>query len=508
MTRAGARAFTTAVIVAALAASSACAKKAPAPPPLAGAPARVSQEDQLRRDIGDIVSDKAVDHAQWSVAVRSLRADDLLYSLNANRLQVPASNQKLLTTAVAADRLGWDFRYATRLFATGPVSADGTLDGDLVVVGDGDPTINPRHPERWGAFDAWAEQLSARGIHRVTGLLIGDDNAFAEPGWGLGWSWDDFVFGYGTPVGALQYNENEVLLTVSAGQEAGAPATIGLTPPGSGLTLDEGVTTVAAGQATSVSIERIPGSPRLSVRGQIAIDAKPVTRTAGIDNPTRMYVNAFREALTRHGISVGGSAVDIDDLAQPPEMARATLLLEDCSAPLGEIIDTCLKWSRNEYAETLLRTLARPERPATAETGLKVLRETLTAWGVPPESYLARDGSGLSRYDWISADAIMAVLARMQRDPVHAEPFRHSQAEAGVSGLMADRLKGTPAEGRVFAKSGSMSQVRSLSGYVTTLDGEPLIFSVIVNGFRVPGTQIDAIVDKVLLRLVTFTRTK
>ena len=116
-----------------------------------------------------------------------------LYSLNPARMQTPASNQKLITSAVAADRLGWDYRYTTKIYATGPLSSGGDLDGDLVIVSNGDPTINPRHPDRWGAFDAWAKQLYAKGIRRVGGQLIGDDNAFAEPGYGFGWAWDDLV---------------------------------------------------------------------------------------------------------------------------------------------------------------------------------------------------------------------------------------------------------------------------------------------------------------------------
>ena len=120
-------------------------------------------------------------------------SDGSLFALNASRMQTPASNQKLVTSAVAADRLGWDYRYTTRIYATGPLLTGGDLDGDLVVVSNGDPTINPRHPDRWGAFDAWAKQLYAKGVRRVGGQLIGDDNAFAEPGWGFGWAWDDLA---------------------------------------------------------------------------------------------------------------------------------------------------------------------------------------------------------------------------------------------------------------------------------------------------------------------------
>lgn len=481
----------------------------PVPPPVSAptlqeATANPDHHEQLRRDLRSIFATHTVDHGVWSVAVHSLKRGETLYSANAFRLLVPASNQKVLTTAVAAERLGWDYRYTTRLYATGPIIADGHLDGDLVVVADGDPTINPRHARRWAAFDEWAKQLAARGVRQISGRLIGDDNAFAEPGWGLGWSWDDLAHGYGSPVGALQFHENQVELLVGPALEAGRPAIFTVSPTGSGLTIDRDVVTAPAGADSRISLERIPGSLALKVRGQVAIGAAPITETAAVPNPTMFYLNALTEALSRHGIVVSGHPIDIDDLHVAPDMTNATLLLEDRSASLAEIIDATNKWSRNGYAETLLRSLSPAGAPATGEGGLQVLRETLRTWGVAADYYLARDGSGLSRYDYLSPDALIGVLTYMWLNPALADDLRASLPLSGVSGSLAERLKGTPGEARVWAKTGSMSQVRALSGYVVTTEGEPLVFSFMVNGFRVPSREIDAVIDRALLRLVEF----
>jgi D-alanyl-D-alanine carboxypeptidase/D-alanyl-D-alanine-endopeptidase (penicillin-binding protein 4) len=492
----------------AIAALAACAPKTAGPvTPPAGAVANLSPHEQLRRDLGAIFGDAAIDHGWWSVNIQSLQHKETLFSSNSFRMLTPASNQKLLTTAAAAERLGWDFRYTTRIYATGSIDANGGVNGDLIVVSDGDPTINPRHPERWGAFDDWGRQLAARGIRQVNGYLIGDDNVFEEPGWGLGWSWDDIVFGYGAAVGALQYNENQVELMIGPGLEAGARAIISVSPSGSGLIVDHQVTTAATGEPSRVTLMRPPNSVLLTVSGQVAIGSSPIIEHAAVDNPTQVYLNTMRTAFARHGVHIERTPLDIDDVRMRPDMSNATLLIEEQSPPLADIVDVALKWSRNIYADTLLLSMSPEGLPKSWAGGLAAAQETLTAWGVPAESYLARDGSGLSRYDYLSPDAVTALLTYLWSDQKHIEKFRAALPVFGVSGNVANRLKDTPASGRVWAKTGSMSQVRSLSGYLMTLDEEPLAFSILVNGFRVPSREIDAAIDRALLRLIEFKHT-
>jgi len=341
-------------------------------------------------------------------------------------------------------------------------------------------------------------------LRLVTGNLIADDNRFAEPGWGAGWAWDDMPYGYSAQVTALQFNENEVQIIVGPGIEPGAPAIIATSPAGSGVFAVNLVTTADGGESR-IDIDRQPGTPYLDVRGRIAVGAAPVTVVAAVDNPTRFYVNALEDALSRHGIVVSGNATDLDDLREPPKREHAIELLVDRSPPLSDIADPLMKWSRNVYAETLLMALAPPGEPATPARGLTALRETLAAWGLQDE-ISARDGSGLSRYDAVTPHALTALLQRIAADPARADMFRSTLPVAGVSGLLANRMKGTSAEGRVAAKSGAMSGVRALSGYLTTSDGEPIAFAFIVNNYRVPGSDIDAVMDRALVRLMTWGR--
>jgi D-alanyl-D-alanine carboxypeptidase/D-alanyl-D-alanine-endopeptidase (penicillin-binding protein 4) len=501
-----------AFLVLTLALASACGARtskpaSPEPPlPADHRPARPPADPyrQLQDDLERLFTDPRAAHAHWAVNVFSLHTGRTLFSSNASRFMVPASNQKLLTTAVAAERLGWDFRFTTRILATGPIDGEGVLTGDLIVVSNGDPTINPRHPERWQAFDDWARALRAGGLTTINGNLIGDDNAFAEPGWGLGWAWDNLQYGYGAPVSALQFNENQIELTIGPGAAPGTRATISTSPIGNGMSIDHGVDTGPAGTRTSIELERVPGTGVLHVRGVIAADARPTTVTAATDDPTRMYLSALGEALGRHGISVGGRMMDIDEVRVAPDIAAAREMIVDRSPPLSEIIDVANKWSRNIYAETLLYALAPPGEPATAARGIDVLRQTLRAWGLADASYLPRDGSGLSRYDFVTADALTLLLTYLWRHPAHTDRFRSALPVAGQSGTIAERMKGTDAAGRVWAKTGTLSHVRTLSGYLVTTSGEPLVVSILVNNFQVPAATVDAIIDEALVRLVRF----
>lgn len=495
ITRAGA--FATIALACVL---SGCAARTAQP---AANPQGLPSRTQVQRDLSAIFSAPAVDHSFWGVSVRSLKTGEVIYSHNPARLQTPASNQKVITSAVAAERLGWDYRYWTKIYATGPISG-GDLDGDLVVVSNGDPTINPRQPDRWGAFDAWAKALYAKGLRRVGGQLIGDDNAFAEPGWGVGWAWDDLVVGYGAAVGALQYNENQIELLVGPGVAAGDRAIISVSPPGSGIVLSHAVTTVAEGQPSRISLERAPGSNLLTVSGQIAVGAQAITEYAAAPNPTVLYLNALREALARNGVFVGGSSLDIDDARVKPDYTKAAIMLEDQSPTIGAMIDVCLKWSRNQYAETLLYSVAPPGAEATASASLLNVRETLAKWGISADLYVARDGSGLSRNDYLAPDALVGVLTQMWNDPRHREPFKSALPQSAVSGSLANRMKNSVAAERVWAKTGSMSNVRSLAGYVMTSSNEPLVFAFMATGFRVPMSQIDAAMDEALARLVRY----
>jgi D-alanyl-D-alanine carboxypeptidase/D-alanyl-D-alanine-endopeptidase (penicillin-binding protein 4) len=455
----------------------------------------------LVRDIDAVLAAPALQHGYWGVLVKSLNNNDTLYALNARKLMMPASNMKIVTLAAAAEKLGWDYRYETRVVAAGPI-ANGTLDGDLVVVGSGDPSVTDAESGR--LFADWAAELRQRGISRITGRIVGDDNAFTDRGLGFGWSWDDLPDDYAAAVSALQFNENAVRVTLAAGPAAGDFASVVATPATSGLILRSSVKTGEPGSLARIDADRLPGSAELILRGSIPPDSTPITRVVSVDNPTLFFVSALRQALIANGIDVHGAAVDIDDLSNAPAPG-ADALITYRSAPLSTLAVRLMKVSQNLYAETFLTTIS-PAAPASAAAGRAAAPAVLAAWGVTETGLIQRDGSGLSRYDYITPEALVTILTHIHRDERLRGPFEASLPIAGRDGGLSNRMKGTAAEGNARAKTGSMSNVRALSGFVTSGDGEPLVFSIVANNFETAADVITKAADAIVVRLAEFRR--
>jgi D-alanyl-D-alanine carboxypeptidase/D-alanyl-D-alanine-endopeptidase (penicillin-binding protein 4) len=491
--------------VAALVATAACAHPAPPASPALPAhpapPALVS----LQHDLDAVLAQPALTHGYWGMLVKSLKTDETLYAVNANKLMMPASNMKIVTLAAAAEKLGWDYRYETTVAAAGPIEG-GVLQGDLIVTGSGDPSLVAEGGMADRVFADWASRLKERGIRAINGRVIGDDNGVEEPALGMGWMWDDAPTEDSTSVGALQYNENALRVTVSPGPSAGDSAGVSLSVGTSGLTIAGAVTTGAAGTTTSISMDRLPGSTTLTLRGSVALGAAPSILAVSVDNPTQFYANALRAGLIANGIDVRGPAVDIDDVGDAPA-TRSTPIISYHSAPLSTLAVRLMKISQNLYAESLLKTVgAAPGVIPTSAAGWKAAAAIFERWGVPPGALIQRDGSGLTRYDFVTPEALVTILTHVDRDPRLRGPFEASLPIAGRDGTLANRMKGTPAEGNARAKTGSMTAVRGTSGYVTSADGEPLVFSILANNYDTPGSTITAAEDAIIVRLAQFRR--
>lgn len=412
---------------------------------------------------------------------------------------------KLLTMSVAAERLGWDFKFNTRLVADGPISG-GTLTGDLVVLGGGDPSIASQNFNGAPLFDEWAGAMKAMGIRRVEGRLIGNDNLFDDTTIGPGWAWDYLGDGYATGSGALNYNENIAVIRIWPGAVAGQAARVELSPPGHSLKLVSKVTTSAQGGTPSLSHFRNPGSDVLEVTGTIPLGRAVVVRTASVENPTRFFVSGFKTALEAQGIFVRDGAWDIDDLPVPaasaPQWGKSQVIAEHQSEPLSSLAAYFLKESQNFYGETILKALGqRFGKAGSTVAGRQVVMDTLTSWGIPADSYVMYDGSGLSRYNYVSSDAIVSILKHVWNDEKLRGPFLAALPVGAQDGTLGNRMKDSVLAGHVQAKTGTISNVRSLSGFLITQSGERLVFSMIANHFTATSAQVDAVVERALAYL-------
>ena len=484
--------------------SSTPAASPPAPPALAPIAAVATPAPRtLSSDLDQIFSDPILRRALVGVRVESLadgldEHERLLYQRDSAKLVMPASNMKLHTLAAAAERLGWDFRYQTRLEATGSLDR-GLLDGDLVVTGSGDPSIVSLDFGPAAAFLEWADALREAGIRRVRGRLIGDDSAFADEPLGAGWAWDYLDAGYAAPSGALSYNENTVTVRAWPGDSPGSPVRVEISPDGHGLDLDNALGTGAQGSPPRLELSRPMGQSRLSLRGSLPAGGSVVTRTTTVDRPGGFFVGALRAALASRGIAVDGGAWTIADVRDNPPSTQRQLIATRLSQPLSSLAGYFMKVSQNFYAEMLLKTLAHAGGAVgSASEGRRAVREVLAGWGIAPDSFVMQDGSGLSRYDYTTADTVVALLRHVWNDEHLRGPFLSALPVAGHDGTLDTRMRGTVLDDHVEAKTGSIANVRALSGFLETPAGQHIVFSIIVNNFTAPASQIDALVERAL----------
>jgi D-alanyl-D-alanine carboxypeptidase/D-alanyl-D-alanine-endopeptidase (penicillin-binding protein 4) len=408
----------------------------------------VSPRAELRHLIDSLTTQPEFRNAQWGVLIVNPRTGDTLYSKNAGKLFMPASNLKIVTGAVALTLLGPEYTYRTT-FLTNGERRDSLLDGDLLVIGRGDPTVSDRmRVLATTVMDALADSLRAHGIRQVSGQIARVGNAFPDSIYGYGWQWDDLGEYYGAGVDELIFNEGM------------APTT--LRPP--------------------------PDTVRDSLYSGPAKD------------PAKAYLDALKDGLVRKSIKLDGGVMD-SILATPFKMDTLFVLT---SPPLRDILPAMMKKSQNQIAEIVLRTIGL-ERTGVgkADSARRIVGDQLLAWGVQPDGFIIRDGSGLSDSDLLTPETIVRVLDRIQRDTAFAT-YYNALPIAGVDGTLDKRMKGTPAEGNVRAKTGTLAKARNLSGYVTTADGERLIFSVLANNTTAPGSMVTGVADQIGAALAAY----
>ncbi len=470
---------------------------------------------ELRQRLADHIGQAKYASAMWGVKIVSLDTGATVFEQNPQKLFSPASNSKLYTVALALDRLGADYRIKTSLYAKARPNASGTLKGDLIIYGRGDPTMNARlhGGDIYEALEPLVRVLTNAGIKRITGNLVGDDSFFHGPPFGSGWAWNDLEYYYGAEVSALTINDNTLQVMVKPGARIGAPCQLTLAPGTAWLALSNRTETVENGAARRIQFYHPLCQNVIYVAGQMPIGDAGSTNEATLHNPAGLFASFFREALARRGIKVSGKVRSMSWLERQVQPLDSNSLIELGSVespPLREIAREVEKPSQNLYTDLLLAHVGEKFRgtdsranETSEELGIRELNKFLAEAGIQRGETIFEEGSGLSRDNLTTPNATVTLLRFMNRHKC-AQVYLEALPIAGVDGTLKNRMKGTPAAGNVRAKTGSLRWANTISGYVTTTAGEHLVFSLMINRYyEVRPVRGD--LDTVVVLLAGFT---
>jgi len=470
----------------------------------------------FRDRVEKILAAPEAERGYWGLLVEDAGSGDVLFGQNQDRYFTPASNAKLFTLALALATLGPEYKFHTTLESQATVGENGVLAGDLVLVGRGDPNLSNRQlpyqlktdragsPER--VLAEMADAVAARGVREITGNIVGDDSYFAGGEYPSGWAIDDMLWNYGAPVSALEINDGTLFVQIRPGTTVGAPAEYTVEPWASGFfQIRNLMTTGAAGSKQEFRVESKPGSLEFILSGSIPADAQPHSIGLANPQPAEYAAALLKELLEARGIKIYGRPVARHSsglLPGPVTGLPATVLAEHVSLPLSEAVRVVAKVSQNLHAEMLLRESSREKTgDSTYDGAVKFAEDFRKNIGITDDDVLMTDASGLSRRDLVTPQAVATLLRWAAQQPWFAA-FRESLPVAGEDGTLSDRMLKTPAADHLWAKTGTLGHVESLSGYATSAGGEHLVFSFFANNHLMKTKPTEDALDALAVAMV------
>ncbi|HEY6465301.1 MAG TPA: D-alanyl-D-alanine carboxypeptidase/D-alanyl-D-alanine-endopeptidase [Candidatus Acidoferrales bacterium] len=496
----------------------------------AASPSRpAAQSGGVSQFISRVNAALAEAHAQkafWGILVADRDTGKELYELNADHFFAPASNAKLFATSLALATLGPDHRYRTTLESKSALSSDGRLAGDLILVGRGDPDLSNREfpfdpkAERDGAPEKVLAELAdaavAKGLKEVDGDIVGDDTYYPYDPYPAGWVSGDLFFSFGAPVTAIDYNDNTIGIDVLPGVNADDPVSLAVQPAAAHDGFESQITTAAVGTKADLAVVRQPEPNFILLRGTVPAGGPAVHLELAMTQPAETAGQSLKELLEARGVVVHGAVhvlhspppvVDATGNPGPPESPIASetdrvVLAEHMSPPLIQSIQLTNKISQNLHAEMFLREVGRTDfGTGSTAAGLSVERNFLHTIGIADGDVVLADGSGLSPQDLVTPRAVVTLLLYDKSQPWGAD-FLSTLPIAGVDGTLEHRFNSGPATGLIHAKTGSIANVRAISGYATSARGESLVFSIFANNNPQHGLDATVTMDAIAAAMV------
>ncbi len=481
----------------------------------------------LQAKIRQSLARPEIQRGSIGIKIASLDTSKVVFEENAEKYFMPASNMKSFTVAAAMEKLTPDFHFITSVFAPVKPDASGTIKGDLSVYGRGDISFSTAFysGDYYKGLDALADKIVQSGVKRIEGNLVGDESYFTGSAIPAGWEWDDLQWYYGAEISALPLNDNALDLSVKPAL-VGAPCIVQLLPFNPVMRVVNTCITTASGVKRDLTVKKDLDQNVLEISGTMAVGDKGFSNYLTVSHPSELFIALLKQRLEQKGVVITGQPRVINTKDKAILAVSSTLppvqitTLE--SPPFSVIAAKTLKPSQNLYTETILWTLGQEGRGATittavtpetnpflnpkatsAEKGLFVVRSFLNEIGVPPDSVIQWDGSGLSRHNLVTPAALVQVFNYMARQSKYSDAWLNALTIGGVDGTLQSRFKGTKAAGNVRGKTGTIDQVSALSGYVTTASGEKLVFSILVNGVNETKLR-QAVIDEIVVNLANF----
>ncbi len=464
------------------------------------------QNKTLKKEIDAILHQHKPEGSDVGISIFSVSKGKPLYEFNPDKPFIVASNMKLLTTATALVYLGAGFEYKTEILYRGKVSGDGELNGDIIIKGSGDPNISGRFFD--GNVTAvptyWADSIREHGIRVINGDIIADDSIFDREFVHSNWPKDQLTKWYCAPVSGLSFNDNCVDIKVKPNIKPGGLMSVQIKPETSYVTIINKCKTTTLKSKQNYSLYRVPFTNKINLKGFLLSKSKSRREWMTIHNPPLYLATVFKEILENKNIRIMGKARVINE--SDVDVGNRLHKLVATTSSLRQSITVANKRSQGFYAEQILKTLgATINNKGTFSGGLEVVADFLTKLGIPEDRYHLDDGSGLSKKNKLTPDAITTLLNYMYNHK-HAGIFLKTLPISGTDGTLKKRLKDKPYKSRVRAKTGYVNGVRTLSGYVKTLNEEVIAFSILVNKIKGSTWQAKQLQDVICRFLVTYTQ--